>query len=39
MSDLVLLSRAQMRRIEPHFPRSRGLDSKPNHFWCGSGLM
>jgi len=25
MSDLVLLSRAQMRRIEPHFPRSRGL--------------
>ena len=25
MSDLVLLSRAQMRRIEPFFPRSRGL--------------
>lgn len=25
MSDLVLLSRAQMRRIEPHFPRSRRL--------------
>ena len=27
MSDLVLLSRAQMRRIEPQpfFPRSRGL--------------
>ena len=25
MSDLVLLSRAQMRRIEPLFPRSRGL--------------
>jgi putative transposase len=25
MSDLFLLSRAQMRRIEPFFPRSRGL--------------
>jgi putative transposase len=25
MSDLVLLSHAQMRRIEPFFPRSRGL--------------
>ena len=25
MSDLVLLSRAQMRRMEPFFPRSRGL--------------
>src|SRR5262249_15105220 len=25
MSDLVLLSRAQMHRIEPFFPRSRGL--------------
>jgi transposase len=25
MSDLVLLSRAQMRRIERFFPRSRGL--------------
>ena len=25
MSDLVLLSRAHMRRIEPFFPRSRGL--------------
>ena len=25
MSDLVLLSRTQMRRIEPFFPRSRGL--------------
>ena len=25
MSELVLLSRAQMRRIEPFFPRSRGL--------------
>ena len=25
MSDLVLLSVAQMRRIEPFFPRSRGL--------------
>ena len=25
MSDLVLLGRAQMRRIEPFFPRSRGL--------------
>lgn len=25
MSDLVLLPRAQMRRIEPFFPRSRGL--------------
>lgn len=25
MSDLVLLSRAQMRRIEPFLPRSRGL--------------
>jgi transposase len=25
MTDLVLLSRAQMRRIEPFFPRSRGL--------------
>lgn len=25
MSDLALLSRAQMRRIEPFFPRSRGL--------------
>ena len=24
MTDLVLLSRAQMRRIEPFFPRSRG---------------
>src|SRR3984893_3250344 len=27
MSDLFLLSRAQMRRIEPFFPRSRGLPS------------
>ena len=25
MSDLFLLTRAQMRRIEPFFPRSRGL--------------
>jgi transposase len=25
MSDLILLSRAHMRRIEPFFPRSRGL--------------
>jgi putative transposase len=25
MSDLVLLSRARMRRIEPFFPRPRGL--------------
>ena len=25
MSDLLLLSRGQMRRIEPFFPRSRGL--------------
>src|SRR5690242_12496543 len=25
MSDLALLPRAQMRRIEPFFPRSRGL--------------
>jgi transposase len=25
MSDLFLLSRAQMRRIEPFFPRSRGI--------------
>jgi hypothetical protein len=25
LSDLVLLGRAQMRRIEPFFPRSRGL--------------
>ena len=25
MTDLVLLSRTQMRRIEPFFPRSRGL--------------
>lgn len=25
MSDLVLLSRAHMRQIEPYFPRSRGL--------------
>ena len=25
MSDLVLLSAAHMRRIEPFFPRSRGL--------------
>src|SRR5436853_7857600 len=25
MSDLFLLSRVQMRRIEPFFPRSRGL--------------
>ena len=25
MSDVFLLSRAQMRRIEPFFPRSRGL--------------
>ena len=25
MSDLFLLSGAQMRRIEPFFPRSRGL--------------
>ena len=25
MSDLVLLSRVQMRRLEPFFPRSRGL--------------
>jgi putative transposase len=25
MSDLILLSRAQMRPIEPFFPRSRGL--------------
>lgn len=25
MSDLVLLSRTQMHRIEPFFPRSRGL--------------
>ena len=25
MSDLILLGRAQMRRIEPFFPRSRGL--------------
>jgi putative transposase len=25
MSDFTLLSRAQMRRIEPFFPRSRGL--------------
>ena len=25
MSDLVLLAPAQMRRIEPFFPRSRGL--------------
>jgi putative transposase len=25
MSDLVLLSRAQMRRTEPFFPRSQGL--------------
>jgi putative transposase len=25
MSELVLLPRAQMRRIEPFFPRSRGL--------------
>ena len=25
MSDLVLLSLLQMRRIEPHFSRSRGL--------------
>ena len=25
MSDLMLLSSAQMRRIEPFFPRSRGL--------------
>ena len=25
MSDLLLLTRAQMRRIEPFFPRSRGL--------------
>jgi transposase len=28
MSDLVLLSRAHMRRIEPLFPRSRGLDRR-----------
>ena len=25
MSDLVFLSRARMRRIEPFFPRARGL--------------
>ena len=25
MPDLLLLSRAHMRRLEPHFPRSRGL--------------
>ena len=25
MSDLILLSRTHMRRIEPFFPRSRGL--------------
>ena len=25
MAELLLLSRAQMRRIEPFFPRSRGL--------------
>jgi transposase len=25
MSDLFLLSRAQLRRVEPFFPRSRGL--------------
>jgi transposase len=25
MSDLILLSLTQMRRIEPFFPRSRGL--------------
>jgi len=25
MSDLILLSEAQMRRIEPHFPLSHGI--------------
>ncbi len=31
MSDLILLSRTQMRRIEPFFPRSRGLVRVDDH--------
>jgi hypothetical protein len=35
MSDLMLLSQAQMRRIKPYFPLSRGIPrvDDRNHKW------
>jgi putative transposase len=36
MSDLIWLSEAQMRRIEPHFPLTHGVPRVDDRVVCGS---
>ena len=38
MSDLIWLSEAQVRRIEPHFPLSRGIPRVDDR-WIISGII